>query len=210
MPPCPRCPFNGGNPFQPTAASAGSEGPLTGEVRRMALHRRSHQPRPLFGSRQAYYPDHRFFMMIAHYLTPSRPVCQFLFCIFQCFSSFFMSAPPEPPVPGAGLPHVYQMSTKKWCQSLGAQGIGKTSLRGWSTRCLPFSLFYVKSACLEGFPPDFHNFWTPCKGRDTAATGPESRKTSKNLDKIAKIVSKMLNLPGLPFGTVFQILSRKL
>jgi hypothetical protein len=102
------------------------------------------------------------------------------------------------------------MSTKKRRQSLGAQGIGKTSLEGWSTKCLPFSLFYVKSACFEGFPPVFRNFQTLCKGRDTAATGLESRKTSKNLDKIAKIVSKMLSLPGLPFGTVFQILSRKL
>ena len=105
-------------------------------------------------------------------------------------------------------PQVYQMSTKKWCQSLGAQGIGKTSLEGWSTRCLPFSLFYVKSACFNGFSPVFLNFRTLCKGRDTAATGPESRKTSKNLDKMAKIVSKRLNLRRLPNVTAFHLLSK--
>ena len=54
-------PCNGGDPFQPTAASAGSEGPLTGEVRREVLHRRLHQPRPLSASGQAYYPGHRFY-----------------------------------------------------------------------------------------------------------------------------------------------------
>ena len=176
MPPCPRCPFNGGNPFQPTAASAGSEGPLTGEVRRMALHRRSHQPRPLFGSRQAYYPDHRFFMMIAHYLTPSRPVCQFLFCIFQCFSSFFMSAPPEPPVPGAGLPMSTKCLPKNGVKALGHKGLEKPPWRAGLPDVYHFHFFTSKAPVLM----DFLRFFATFKPYARGVTRPQrGRKVEK-------------------------------
>ena len=44
-------------------------------------------------------------------------------------------------------------------------------------------------------PPDFRNFYTPRKGRNTEVTGTKDSKTSKKLGKTMKIVSKKLNLP---------------
>ena len=75
-------PCNGGDRSNLLRPSAGSEGLLTGEVRRGVLHRRLHQPRPLSASRQAYYPGHCFFEMIGYYLTPSPRICQFRFLDF--------------------------------------------------------------------------------------------------------------------------------
>ena len=74
-------PCNGGVRSSLLGRSAGSAGLLAGEVQREVLHRRLHQPRPLFASRQAYYPGHRILMIVYH-LTPSAAVCQFPFCGF--------------------------------------------------------------------------------------------------------------------------------
>ena len=46
-------------------------------------------------------------------------------------------------------------------------------------------------------PPDFRNFYTPRKGRNTDVTGTKDSKISKKLGKTMKIVSKKLNLPPL-------------
>jgi len=45
-------------------------------------------------------------------------------------------------------------------------------------------------------PPDFRNFYTPRKGRNTDVTGTKDSKISKNLGKTMKNVSKKLNLPN--------------
>ena len=44
-------------------------------------------------------------------------------------------------------------------------------------------------------PPDFRNFYTPRKGRNTDVTGTKDSKISKKLGKTMKNVSKKLNLP---------------
>ena len=113
MTPCARCPNNGGNPFQPTRAAAGSGGPLTGEVRGEVLQGSLHQPLSLCTSGHAYYPAHRF-LMIVHNHTPSNRVCQFLFPEFllPTASAVFSLSP------AAGLPNVYQNQA----EALAAQG----------------------------------------------------------------------------------------
>ena len=44
-------------------------------------------------------------------------------------------------------------------------------------------------------PPDFRNFRTPRKGRNTDVTGTKDSKISKKLGKTMKNVSKKLNPP---------------
>ena len=77
--PCARCPVTEGNRSNLLRPSAGSAGLLAGEVRREVLHRRSHQPRPLFKFQTCLLPRSSRLWLIAPYLTLFPWVCQFLF-----------------------------------------------------------------------------------------------------------------------------------
>ena len=46
------------------------------------------------------------------------------------------------------------------------QAVQKSPQAVRSTRCLPVLLFYIESSAFDGFSYHFHNFLTPCKGRD--------------------------------------------
>ena len=103
-----------------------------------------------------------------------------------------------------GRPNVYQKSR----QSPAPQGVDGFPYFRMSTRCLPILFFYIENIIFNGFSSCSCNFSPLCKGRDTAVAGAKCWKTSKFLDKTAKIVSKRLNLRRLPNGTNFHLLSR--
>ena len=146
-------PCNGGNRSNLLRPSAGSEGLLTGEVRREVLHRRLHQPRPLSASRQAYYPGHCFYEMISYYLTSSPHICQFP---FLGFLPYFMDIPTiAAKNPGAMLVFfpVYQMSTKKSVNPLRRRGLAAFHILGRLPDVYQFNFFTSKALLFRRFPP---------------------------------------------------------
>ena len=156
-------PCNGGNRSNLLRPSAGSEGLLTGEVRRGVLHRRLHQPRPLSASRQAYYPGHCFFEMISYYLTPSPRICQFPFLDFLPYFIDVSIHSHQKFRSNAYAFPVYQMSTKKAVNPVRRRGLTAFHILG----CLPdvyqFNFCTSKGLLFRRFPPVLQ-FLNPMQG----------------------------------------------
>ena len=173
--PCARCPCNGGNPFQPTRADAGSGGLLAGEIRWWSF-RRAYTSRSL-----SVHPDMPTipliaFTMIAFYHISFGALCQFLpydflsFCESLFFLPMWFFAP--------CLPNVYQ----KGAESLGAEGPRKSPFFVCLPNVYQRHFFRGKGAvfCVLG---QFLKEKSVCKGRYTRLNGLES---PQNLEKQGK------------------------
>ena len=134
-------PITEGKPFQPTVARRRFRRTAHGRASGEVLHERLHRPRPLFASRQAYYPVHR--------------VCD------DCSQSYSILSDLSIPFPRKFLRffNCLAMSTKCLPKKAGKRwetGLFRFSIFWVSTRCLPRVLFQGKSTLfyllLAGFP----------------------------------------------------------
>ena len=68
--------------------------------------------------------------------------------------------------------------------------------------------FLHRSCLIFRVAPFFLNLFTKCVGDNTTEVGPKSSKTSKYLGRTEKIVSRRLNLQGLPIEANFRVLNQ--